>query len=101
VAWPESLLPVESDGESALEDELPEELEEEVSDEVVVEELEVEAAWAATPTASVPARLAAISAPVIVVVRRSPVSRSMARPPHLLTPKRTVPRPLLQDLCCC
>jgi hypothetical protein len=106
VAWPESLPPLERDGESALElDELDEseELEDEEleEDEVSAEVLEVDAAWAATPTASVPARLAAISAPVIVVVRRSPVSRSMARPPHLLTTQRTVPDPLLEGLCCC
>jgi hypothetical protein len=76
VAWPESLLPVESDGESVLDefDELP--------DDASLLELELvelldEAAGAATPTASVPARLAATSAPVIAVVRRSPESRSM------------------------
>jgi hypothetical protein len=81
VAWPESLLPLESDGESVPDelelDELDEPLED---DESVVEELlELldEAACAATPTASVPARLAATSAPVIAVVRRSPESRSM------------------------
>jgi hypothetical protein len=39
-----------------------------------------EAAYAATPTASVPATLAAMSAPVIAVVRRSPESRSMSVP---------------------
>jgi hypothetical protein len=78
VAWPEPLLPLESVGElvpAELDepDELPD-------DEPVVEELlELldEAACAATPTASVPAMLAATSAPVIAVVRRSPVSRSM------------------------
>jgi hypothetical protein len=78
VAWPESRLPPESDGESALDelelddpDELPED------DELPAEELVDEAACAATPTASVPAMLAATSAPVITVVRRSPESRSM------------------------
>jgi hypothetical protein len=78
VAWPEPLPPLESVGElvpAELDepDELPD-------DEPVVEELlELldEAACAATPTASVPAMLAATSAPVIAVVRRSPVSRSM------------------------
>jgi hypothetical protein len=121
VAWPESLLPLESDGESVpveeeplVEDEPPEDevsLEEEVSldedvsledeDDVVLDELVDDAAWAAMPTPSVPARLAAISAPVMVVVRRSPDSRSMDRPPHLLTTQRTVPDPLLEGLCCC
>jgi hypothetical protein len=81
VAWPEPLPPLESVGElvpAELDepDELPD-------DEPVVEELVElvelldEAACAATPTASVPAMLAATSAPVIAVVRRSPVSRSM------------------------
>jgi hypothetical protein len=81
VAWPEFPLPLESDGESVLDelelDELDELLED---DEPVVEvllELLDEAACAATPTASVPATLAATSAPVIAAVRRSPVSRSM------------------------
>jgi hypothetical protein len=84
VLWPESLLPVESDGESVLVVELlllsllllsllPDEL----SVVVFVDALSDEAAYAATPTASVPARLAATSAPVIAVVRRSPESRSM------------------------
>ena len=87
MAWPESLLPVESDGESVL-DELDDESElllelllSELSDAlVVVVELSDEAAYAATPTAMVPARLAATSAPVMAVVRRSPVSRSMIVP---------------------
>jgi hypothetical protein len=78
VAWPEPLPPLESVGElvpAELDepDELPD-------DEPVVEELVElldEAACAATPTASVPAMLAATSTPVIAVVRRSPVSRSM------------------------
>ncbi|GAA2541897.1 hypothetical protein GCM10010435_06800 [Winogradskya consettensis] len=60
---------------------------------VVVEEsvlvevllLEVVAAWAATPAASVPAMPAATSAPVIAVVRRSALSRSIGSPPSLLT----------------
>jgi hypothetical protein len=83
VAWPESLLPLESDGESALEldDESSVEVVVVVLDApVVVVELSEEAACAAIPTASVPARLAATSAPVIAVVRRSPVSRSMLVP---------------------
>jgi hypothetical protein len=95
VAWPESSVPLESDGESVLLcvlDELP----------VVVEPLSVvavepfsvlvvvvasveSAAWAAMPTASVPAMLAAASTPVIAVVRRSPLFRSIDRLPHLLT----------------
>jgi hypothetical protein len=47
---------------------------------VLLVELSDEAAYAATPTASVPATLAAMSAPVIAVVRRSPESRSMSVP---------------------
>jgi hypothetical protein len=78
VAWPEPLPPLESVGElvpAELDepDELPDD--EPAVDDLV--ELLDEAACAATPTASVPAMLAATSAPVIAVVRRSPVSRSM------------------------
>jgi hypothetical protein len=81
VAWPEPLLPLESVGELVpveLELDEPDELldDDEPVVEVLVELLD-EAAYAATPTASVPATLAATSAPVIAVVRRSPVSRSM------------------------
>jgi hypothetical protein len=86
VAWPESALPVDSDGEPAL-DELPDD-ESPVADVplVAVDVLDVvvvlsdEAACAARLTASVPARLAATSVPVTMVVRRSPVSRSMTVP---------------------
>ena len=85
MAWPESLLPEESDGESALDDESLLELLLELSVELVVVVVAVvvvsdEAAYAAAPTAIVPARLAATSAPVMAVVRRSPVSRSMIVP---------------------
>lgn len=71
------LLPLESVGEVPLE--LDESL---LVVEVVVEvvvALDSEA-YAVTPTATVPARLAATKAPVISVVRRSPVSRFMCRP---------------------
>jgi hypothetical protein len=80
VAWPEPLLPVESDGESALllfvlllDDEPVD---------VVVEVLLLawSAACAAMPTPRAPARLATISAPVIAVVRLRPWSRSMSPP---------------------
>ncbi|WP_213007633.1 hypothetical protein [Paractinoplanes toevensis] len=67
---PLSLLP-ESVGESLLL--LDDELLESVDVEVDVDELS--AAYAATPIPTVPARLAAIKAPVSNDVRRSPVSR--------------------------
>ena len=114
MAWPESLLPLESDGESELDESELDELEldaessvVELLDELVLELLEVlvllelpeEAACAATPTASVPARLAATSAPVIAVVRLRPVSRSMIIPLSSLMTQRTVPHPLGRSLC--
>jgi len=75
---PLSLLPLESVGE------VPLELDEsllvlDVVVVVVVVALDSEA-YAVTPTATVPARLAATKAPVISVVRRRPVSRFMCRP---------------------
>lgn len=119
MAWPESLLPLESDGESELDEseldeleldelelddessvvELLDELVLELLDVLVLVELSEEAACAATPTASVPARLAATSAPVIAVVRLRPVSRSMIIPLSSLMTQRTVPYPLGRSLC--
>jgi hypothetical protein len=71
------LLPLESVGE-VPDDEL-DELDESVLVVVVVVLLDCEA-YAATPTAAVPARLAATKTPVSSVVRRRPVSRFMCRP---------------------
>jgi hypothetical protein len=93
VAWPEPPLPPESVGESAVELDEPEldepELDEpELDDELVdVSAFAVPAAlevvaYATAPTATVPARLAAISAPVITLVRLRPWSRSMTRLPN-------------------
>jgi hypothetical protein len=48
-------------------------------------------AWAATPMATVPARLAATSAPVISDVRRSPVSRFICVAPLSLTTQEGCP----------
>jgi hypothetical protein len=47
------------------------------------------AAWAAIPTPTVPARLAAIKAPVMTVVRLRPWSRSMFSPSCSLTAQST------------
>jgi len=79
-------LPLESEGESEFE--LADESSEvellldvlELPGVLVLVELPEEAACAATPTASVPARLAATSPPVIAVVRLRPVSRSIMIP---------------------
>jgi hypothetical protein len=66
------------DGESA--DDVPDDDDELVDDDPVVDDVELEAACA-TPIAIVPAMLAATSPAVIAVVRRRPVSRSIAGPP--------------------
>jgi hypothetical protein len=67
------------DGESA--DDVPDDDDELVDDDPVVDDVELDAACAATPIAIVPAMLAATSPAVIAVARRRPVSRSIAGPP--------------------
>jgi hypothetical protein len=57
------------------------------------------AACAATPTATVPATLAATNAPVISDVRRIPVSRFMCVAPLSLTTQRSVPSGSRSGLC--
>jgi hypothetical protein len=74
VACPKPSDPDDNDGESADVVPLLSELDVDELDPLLVD---VEAACAATPTAIVPARLAATSAPVIVAVRARPRSRSM------------------------
>jgi hypothetical protein len=81
VAWPESALPVESDGESAVLDEVPESLLFVVVVVVVVVFVDVDSACAAAPAARMPAALTIASPAVIALVRRSPVFRSIGRLP--------------------
>jgi hypothetical protein len=78
VAWPESALPVESDGESAVLDEVPESP---LFVVVVVVFVDVDSACAAAPAARMPAALTIASPAVIALVRRSPVFRSIGRLP--------------------
>ncbi|MFI5893546.1 hypothetical protein ACIA5D_25920 [Actinoplanes sp. NPDC051513] len=97
MAWPLLSPPDDSVGELSPDDEEEEEEDEDdeddedessvVVDVVDVVEVDVSAAWAATPTATVPATLAATKAPVISEVRRSPVSRfiCVAHPLSLMT----------------
>jgi hypothetical protein len=97
VAWPELSLPVESCGEVAVELrlELSVVLDESLD---VVELLSVlvawSPAWAAMPTARVPTRLAAMSAPVIAAVRFRPWSRFMSHLPISWRLKTTSPMTL-------
>ncbi|MFI5930867.1 hypothetical protein [Actinoplanes sp. NPDC051494] len=116
MAWPASLPPLESCGESLLpEVPLPELLLSELLPELLsvlaepplpelvesvllesVPVLVVVAAWAAAmPTASVPAIPAATNTPVIAVVRRRAVSRSIGSPPSFVDDSTNVrQRPL-------
>jgi hypothetical protein len=81
VTWPESSLPLESDGEvPADEFDDESELDESVLDGVVVV-VEVDSACAAAAASPAPARLATTSPAVIAVVRRRPLSRSIDRLP--------------------
>jgi hypothetical protein len=74
VAWPDPSELDDSDGESTDEvPPLPSEVDDADDDPVV----DVDAACAAMPATSVPARLAATNATVIMVVRVRPCSRSM------------------------
>jgi hypothetical protein len=81
VAWPESALPLESDGESAVPEPLlllPLLL---LLVVLVVVVVDVDSACAAAPAARIPAALTIASPAVIALVRRSPVFRSIGRLP--------------------
>ena len=98
MAWPESSLPLESVGESVLllDDEVSDVVELLLSAVVVLVVSVDSAAWAARPTARVPAMLAATSAPVIAAVRLSPLSRSIGSSPSFVDDSMNVTcRPLL------
>jgi hypothetical protein len=82
VAWPESALPLDSDGESADPDELlPDESLLLLLVVVVLVVVDVDSACAAAPAARIPAALTIASPAVIAVVRRRPVFRSIDRLP--------------------
>jgi len=93
-----SLLPLDRLGELSLLDELVVFFVLDDDVDVLVDWAE-SAAWAATPTATVPATLAATSALVISDVRRNPVSRFIGVAPLSLTTQRIVPRGSRSGLC--
>ncbi|MET0418405.1 MAG: hypothetical protein ABW022_20530 [Actinoplanes sp.] len=83
MAWPESALPPpDSEGQESEEPEFVEPEPAEPESVLVLVDESVSEAYAATPTAIVPATLAATKAPVSSAVRRSPVSRIIGRSIH-------------------